>query len=224
MKIPTRRPRFNGRKWILLFLLSAMLMACVACSRGMKPRKHFWQLWRPKSTEIAEAYRMPNPDLSALPPPPEIVPPESPDGTRAMPGDIPPPPQPIDVTQTDEPETYRGPAIGPVSELQMVHFGYNSSELDAEAHRVLDGNARWIQEHPNLFIQIEGHCDERGTNEYNLNLGMRRARAVRAYLISKSVSPNVLSPYTYGEERPVDPAHNESAWGQNRRVQFLVAK
>jgi peptidoglycan-associated lipoprotein len=83
-------------------------------------------------------------------------------------------------------------------------------------------NAKIVSNHPSLKIQIEGHCDERGSNEYNLALGERRATSAKLYLIKLGVPENRLSTISYGEERPLDPGHNEEAWAKNRRCHFVI--
>ena len=86
----------------------------------------------------------------------------------------------------------------------------------------LDNAIAWLESHPDVQILIEGHCDERGTREYNLNLGQRRANSVKEYLVGKGIDPNRLHTISYGEERPIELGMSESAYAQNRRVQFLV--
>jgi len=110
----------------------------------------------------------------------------------------------------------------PSAELQTVYFDFDSAELTDQAKATLDQNTIWLTQNPGVHVLIEGHCDERGTVEYNLNLGQRRADSVREYLVSKNLDPATLHTISYGEERPVDEGHDEAAWAKNRRVQFLV--
>jgi peptidoglycan-associated lipoprotein len=105
-----------------------------------------------------------------------------------------------------------------------VNFAFDSAELDDLAKEILVNNAKWLKDHPELKVQIEGHCDERGTEEYNLALGERRAKAVRDYLVSLGISPSRISIISYGESMPLDPGHNESAWAKNRRAHFAIVK
>ena len=105
--------------------------------------------------------------------------------------------------------------------LSTVYFPFDSFSLSGEARSVLKTNDDWLKGNPNVSIQIEGHCDERGTTEYNLALGERRANAARDYLLKLGVPRNRLSVISYGEERPSDPGHDESAWGRNRRAEFV---
>lgn len=109
-------------------------------------------------------------------------------------------------------------------ELKDVNFAFDSSELDANARALLKENARWLQENSGARVQIEGHCDERGTNEYNMALGMRRARAAYDFVRSLGISESRMSTVSYGEELPLDPGHNEAAWARNRRAHFNIQK
>ena len=105
---------------------------------------------------------------------------------------------------------------------QDVHFAYDSFTLSQEAQAVLEQKAAWLSEHTGTTIQIEGHCDERGTTAYNLALGERRAHAVKQYLAAFGINASRLSAVSYGEEFPLDPGHDEAAWGHNRRAHFVV--
>ena len=109
--------------------------------------------------------------------------------------------------------------------LKDVNFDYNSSKLKPSFEKTLDGISKWISSNPDKTIHIlsEGNCDERGSNEYNMALGEQRALAVRAYLVSKGIQAGRIQTVSYGEEKPLDPAHNETAWSKNRRVHFLTA-
>ncbi|MDQ0313966.1 peptidoglycan-associated lipoprotein Pal [Amorphus orientalis] len=98
-----------------------------------------------------------------------------------------------------------------------VYFPVNSSELSSTAQATLDKQAQWLQRYNRYTVTIEGHADERGTREYNLALGARRASAVRNYLVAQGVAPNRTKTISYGKERPVAVCDNESCWSQNRR-------
>lgn len=108
------------------------------------------------------------------------------------------------------------------SPLQPVLFAFDSAELDAAARAVLDQNAQVLKRYPSWVVTIEGHCDERGTAEYNLALGERRAAAARDYLVSVGISPERLRTVSYGKEFPFDPGHSEEAWAKNRRAHFVI--
>jgi len=108
--------------------------------------------------------------------------------------------------------------------LQPVYFDFDSAGLNPEALATLRENAEKIKETPGVMIQIEGHCDERGTQEYNIALGERRALAVRAHLIKLGVSGDRLLTISYGEEFPAVEGSNEQAWAKNRRCEFNKAE
>ncbi len=108
--------------------------------------------------------------------------------------------------------------------LEDIHFDYDSAALTDAARAILDRHAGWIKSHPGLRIAVEGHCDERGTVEYNLALGDQRARAARDYLVSLGVPGERLTALSFGKERPLDPASNEAAWAKNRRGHFAVSR
>ncbi|MDD3313412.1 peptidoglycan-associated lipoprotein Pal [Pseudodesulfovibrio sp.] len=111
-----------------------------------------------------------------------------------------------------------------VQELTSVtiHFDFDSYELSQEARSTLALKANIMRRFPDVRVVIEGHCDERGTEEYNLALGERRARAAYEHLVILGVTPERMSIVSFGEERPVNPAHNETAWAENRRDEFVV--
>jgi peptidoglycan-associated lipoprotein len=106
--------------------------------------------------------------------------------------------------------------------LKDIYFAFDRYDLSDEARRILTENAKVALAHPNLVIQIEGHCDERGSNEYNLALGERRAVSAKLYLIRLGVKGDRLSTISYGEEMPADPGHTEEAWTKNRRCHFVI--
>jgi peptidoglycan-associated lipoprotein len=108
------------------------------------------------------------------------------------------------------------------SPLQPAFFLYDTSDLDATGRAALDANAEVLRRYPTWAITIEGHCDERGTAEYNLALGERRALAARAYLVSVGVPADRLRTVSYGKEFPFDPAHTDEAWSRNRRAHFVI--
>lgn len=106
--------------------------------------------------------------------------------------------------------------------LKDVYFDYDSFDLVADARNTLQANAEWLKRNSGAKVEIEGHCDERGTVEYNLALGAKRAKSVRDYLVDLGVSPEQLSTISYGEELPACRESNESCWQQNRRSHFLL--
>ena len=132
----------------------------------------------------------------------------------------------------NEPEgtlTESSPSIVPGSQEDLivnvgdrVFFNYDSAELDSDAQELLQDQAAWMKQHSDVSVIIEGHCDERGTREYNLALGEKRAQAVKNYLIGLGVSPDRVSTISYGKERPAVVGSNDGAWAQNRRSVTIV--
>ena len=114
------------------------------------------------------------------------------------------------------------PTAGGEGPLKDVHYAFDSYKLDAKAKDILAANAQWLKDNASSKAQVEGHCDERGTNEYNMALGANRARASADFLRSQGIEASRLSTVSYGEELPLDPAHNETAWAKNRRAHFNV--
>ncbi len=108
-------------------------------------------------------------------------------------------------------------------ELQKIYFDYDSAALKPAAKANLERGAEWLKRTPKVNVQVEGHCDERGTNEYNLALGERRALAARRYLVSLGIAQDRIFTISYGEERPAVEGHDESAWKFNRRAEFKVS-
>lgn len=103
-----------------------------------------------------------------------------------------------------------------------VFFDYDSSNITDFAQGVLAKKADWMRANPTATVSIEGHCDERGTNEYNLALGDRRAIVVKNYLVNLGIAEDRMDTVSYGEERPLDPGHSEAAWAKNRRAHFVL--
>ena len=103
-----------------------------------------------------------------------------------------------------------------------VFFNYDSSELDSDAQELLQDQVAWLKQYSDVSVIIEGHCDERGTREYNLALGEKRAQSVKNYLISLGISSDRVSTISYGKERPAVVGSNDGAWAQNRRSVTLV--
>jgi len=129
----------------------------------------------------------------------------------------PPPPPPM----------ASGPAAGSVEQFQQtagdsVFFAFDQYALTSEARDTLRRQAEWLQMYPGVRIRVEGNCDERGTREYNLALGERRANAARDYLVSLGVDPSRVQIVSYGKERPRDPRSNQAAWAVNRNAQTVI--
>jgi len=151
---------------------------------------------------------------------------------RKKPAELPPPP-PASVSPAPgdaAPSNTIGNAVIPGSRadfLQQVgtdtiHFDTDHSDVDGQAQAILAAQAKWLVTHPNVRITIEGHCDERGTREYNLALGDRRANAAKNFLAAQGVDTSRMSTISYGKERPVALGSDEAAWAQNRRAVTVV--
>ena len=108
--------------------------------------------------------------------------------------------------------------------IQKLYMGNSEIVSFRIAKKILEENAKWLKAHPEVKVIIEGHCDERGSEEYNLALGEKRAKSARDYLISLGISPERLSIISYGESMPLDPRHCEEAWAKNRRAHFAIKK
>jgi peptidoglycan-associated lipoprotein len=109
-----------------------------------------------------------------------------------------------------------------VAPMDDVYFAFDRSDLSPNAQSQLRANASWMSSNSDAKVVLEGNCDERGTTEYNMALGERRAISAKEYMVSIGVNPDRMSTISYGEERPLDPGHNETAWAKNRRVHFRV--
>jgi peptidoglycan-associated lipoprotein len=145
----------------------------------------------------APAAPAPPPPAAAAPPPPAPPPPVAPA-----------PPAPSEYQANDA--------------IKTIHFAFDDATIRPGDAKILDGNARWLTANPSYIVLIEGHCDSRGTNEYNLALGDRRAKATMDYLVAHGIAAGRITTISYGEERPVCTQAAESCWTQNRRAQFRV--
>jgi peptidoglycan-associated lipoprotein len=150
------------------------------------------------------------------PPPPAAVT-RPPDPPAPMREPVPPEPLPSDSVASRSLDD-----LNRDSPLQPVFFDYDSSEINDAARATLQASAAVLKKYPSWVVTIEGHCDERGTAEYNLALGERRAVAARAYLLSLGLDANRLRTVSYGSEFPFDPNHEETAWSRNRRAHFVI--
>jgi len=144
------------------------------------------------------------------------------------------PPPPVNNTgDLNPPQQQAGPvgdAVVPGSDADFrrsvtsntILFGLDMSDIDSDARAILDSQATWLQRYPNVRATIEGHADERGTREYNLALGDRRANAAKNYLVARGIDPARLTTISYGKERPVALGSDEASWAQNRRSVTVV--
>ena len=176
------------------------------------------------SLTAAAACGAKKPPIARPTPPP--VPPTSTAPSRVVPA----PPEPVVEPTIVPPEPVRDDAISAASlddlnrnsPLKAVFYELDSSELSAEGQKILDQNAALLKRYPNWTVTVEGHCDERGTAEYNLALGERRAITARAYLVSLGIPADRLRTVSYGKEFPFDPGHDEAAFAKNRRAHFVI--
>ena len=169
---------------------------------------------------------------SVAAPPPPVPAPDAPPATSAP---APSAPEPASSTPAAAPATPT-PAPAPaattvrpvpaefaaIPELRDIQFDFDQYDIRPDAARTLDANAAWLKSNANHLLLIEGHCDERGTNEYNLALGERRAKSAMNYLVAQGVQAARITIISYGEERPLCSEHNDTCWQQNRRGHFLV--
>jgi peptidoglycan-associated lipoprotein len=156
-----------------------------------------------------------------LPPPPPTTP-EAP----------PPPPPPAPVAEAPvvaAPPVVADPMasrsiddLNRDSPMRIVYYDYDSADLSVEARAALDSNAATLKKYTSWAVTIEGHCDERGTAEYNLALGERRAAAAQAYIVALGIPASRVKTVSYGKEFPFDPGHDEAAWAKNRRAHFVI--
>ena len=188
------------RKGLSLFAALVVVLALLACSRP-KPVVAP-EVSRPVSTPVPAPSSAPAQEVS---PEPAVQPASRPEA---------------EITAAELPADLE--AINKAGYLKDVFFDTDKAELREDARAILAQNAAFLAQHPTLRILVEGHCDERNTNEYNLALGWRRANAVKDYLVSLGVEASRISTISYGEERPFATCHDESCWWQNRRAHFVV--
>jgi len=147
---------------------------------------------------------------------------------KEAPEELPPPPERVDVTPTPTPPP-RGPIPGTQEHFAQVmqgrdtiYFDTDKFDIDAEDQAALRQQAAYLQQYPNVRATVEGHCDERGTREYNLALGERRANAAKNFLVSLGVGADRVTTVSYGKERPVALGSDEQSWARNRRAVTIV--
>jgi peptidoglycan-associated lipoprotein len=121
-------------------------------------------------------------------------------------------------------EAARKEAALKAAKLEPIYFEFDQWSIQQDQKEIMVKNSQWLMANPNVQVRLEGHCDERGTAEYNLALGQKRAEAAKVFLEALGISSQRMIPISYGEERPLDPGHNEAAWAKNRRVDILAVK
>jgi len=181
-------------------LAATMMVLAAACGSKKAP------VLAPSAAPAAETAPAPAPAPAAA----------APRGETVAPLPTPPPVRDEPVTSASLDDLNRN------SPLKPVFFALDSSEIDPAGRVALDADAALLRQNGSWVVTIEGHCDERGTAEYNLALGDRRAAAAVAYLRSVGISAERLKTVSYGKEFPFDPGHDESAWSKNRRAHFVV--
>jgi peptidoglycan-associated lipoprotein len=165
--------------------------------------------------------------------PPAVARPMPPpaDGATSIPPTPPAPPRPVDepIPVPPEPDSIRAgdltddlDTLNRAGLLKPLLFDLDSSDVSPAGQQVLQENADIMRKYPQMQVTIEGHCDERGTAEYNLALGERRALAARSYMVSLGIPAERLRTVSYGKEFPFDPGHDETAWSKNRRAHFVI--
>jgi len=183
--------------------LAVMLGLTLACG-GKKPRQ-------PASSEIPTT-AIPDED-----PAPPVAPPQAPPVSE--------PPDTDRLSRFDEDADILSQTLEDLnaqSPLTDIQFDYDSAALRSQARSTLESHAQWLRRYQSIVVLVEGHCDERGTVEYNLALGERRAMAAYSYLQSLGITIDRLKTISYGKEFPLDPGHTESAWQRNRRGHFVI--
>ena len=127
-------------------------------------------------------------------------------------------------SSTNSLEDWKTGKYGAQGPLSDIHFGYNDYTIADQDGSVLKSNASWLTAHPQTKVQVEGHCDERGSEEYNIALGAKRAQAAKDYLVTLGIEGSRVSTISYGKELPLCQEHDESCWQQNRRDHFAVSE
>lgn len=194
--------------WQRCALLILMGLIAIGCAK------------RPQLSAVAAPAPTGTAVTQAAPPPPApapVAPPPAPAPVVAAPAAPPPAPAPAPAPALPPPAQF-----SEVAELKPIYFDFDKSDIRPDAARILDGNIDWLKSHARAAILIEGHCDERGTNEYNIALGDCRVWAMMNYLTARGVAAGRITTISYGEERPVCMAHNEACFAKNRRAQFLT--
>ena len=196
-------PTFSRRSQALALVMTVALATATACAKKQPP------------VTPAPTPTQPAPVVTGNKPPAPPTTPPTPPSVPAEPDITSKPYGSYTVDDWNNPEK---------SPLKPVYFYFDSDQLDDKGRQVLQENAKILQEYGALVITIEGHCDERGTPEYNLALGERRALAAKSFLVSLGIGGERLQTVSYGKEFPFDTGHSEEAWAKNRRAHFMVTK
>ena len=195
------------RRRNLVFLVPVLVLFLMGCAT------------HPPTVTLAAATPAPGGPAPAValwtpPPPPPLTPTEAVTPVAETAPAPPPPPVPIVPPPPQE--------FAAIDALKDIRFAFDKYEIRPADTEILDANAAWMKANPNYLVLVEGHADERGTNEYNLALGERRAKATLNYLLARGLAADRFTLVSYGKERPLCSEPNEACWGQNRRAHFLV--
>jgi len=128
------------------------------------------------------------------------------------------------VAQEPAKEQKAAPGVELQTALQNIYFNFDAADLSEESRSILTKNGDYLSKQSSVKVRIEGNCDERGSDDYNMALGERRAKAAKDYLVNLGIQSDRLITISYGEEKPVDPGHDEAAWAKNRRAEFVILK
>jgi peptidoglycan-associated lipoprotein len=201
-------PQRRGHMLHLLLPLLVMTLFIMGCPK--RPATTAASAPAPTGSALAPAAPGPSPSMAAPSAPPAAPPPAPARPAPAAPATAAPatPPRPSEFAES--------------ADLKDVYFDFDKYDIRPDDAKVLDGNATWLKSNANNLVLIEGHCDERGTNEYNLALGERRAKSTMNYLVSQGIQANRITIISYGKERPVCNEKSEACWQKNRRAHFLV--
>jgi peptidoglycan-associated lipoprotein len=207
----------NRSRWRTLALVIVATALAVSCTKRPASIEPSVRIAAPPTTAVPAKpdppVRVPTPEEPA-PEGPRITPVPVPEGSKP----VAPPSTPPILSGSERPVLSE---FAEVPELKDIFFDFDRYAIRPDAERTLAQNLEWMQSNPNALILIEGHCDERGTSEYNLALGERRAQATRNFLVSHGVRADRITLVSYGKERPGCSQSNEECWARNRRAHFL---
>ena len=193
---------WKAMRFVAVVLMLATITACAKRQAGL-PEQPVPDLPPPAASDRP---------ATTTPPPPPVAPPQRVDDARPV----------APVAEDDDILSRSLDDLNRQSPLQPVFFGLDSAELDDAGRATASTNADIMRKYASWVVTIEGHTDERGTAEYNLALGERRAQAVRTYMLSLGIAPDRLRTISYGKEFPFDAGHDDAAWAKNRRAHFVI--
>ena len=194
------------RSWHFSSILSVLILALIVVGCAKRPATIMPAAAAPSPGAFSATLSAPPPPVVA-PAAPEPAPVETPPAPTVS-AEATPPPPPQEFTAIDA--------------LRDIHFDFDKYDIRSGDAEILNASAAWMKDNPDYVMLIEGHCDERGTNDYNLALGERRAKATMTYLVAQGAQADRITLISYGKERPLCTEKNEECWVQNRRAHFLV--